>query len=97
VSRAAKPSSEQNRAQRSPTDLLYQEVRREGKVIALFRGIASDNGVTVETRVFPVKAVRPGDDGHVDRPFPFSTLDQARRFVDDSIVALEYLGCTVTE
>ena len=96
MSRAAKPGSEQNRSQRSPTDLL-REVRREGKVIALFRGIVSDNGVTVETRIFPVKAVPPGDDGHVDRPFPFSTLDQARRFVDDSIVALEYLGCTVTE
>ena len=57
----------------------------------------SDSGVTVETRIFPVEAVPPGDGKRVDRPFPFSTLDQAQRFVDDSIVALEYLGCTATD
>jgi hypothetical protein len=96
VSRAAKPGSQKNRPEHLPTDLLYREVRREGKIVALFRGIATDAGVTVETRIFPVDAV-PGNGQHVDRPFPFSTLDQARMFVDDSTVALEYLGCAATD
>jgi hypothetical protein len=82
--------------ERDPTDLLYREVRRDGQVVALFRGLPSDAGVTVETRVFPVDAP-PGSGQHVDRPFPFSTLEQARNFVDDSIVALEYLGCSATD
>ena len=64
--------------------------------MALFRGVATDAGVTVETRIFPVDAER-GEGHHLDRPFPFSTLDQAQNFVDDSIVALEYLGCAATD
>jgi len=64
--------------------------------LAIFRGIATDAGVTVETRIFPVDE-ESVEGRHVDRPFPFSTLDQARIFVDDSIVALEYLGCAATD
>jgi hypothetical protein len=95
VRRTAKPGSQQNQHEHLPTDLLYREVRREGKVVASFRGIVTDAGVTVETRVFPVAA--PGEGKPVDRPFPFSTLHQAQVFVDDSIVALEYLGCATTD
>jgi hypothetical protein len=96
VSKAARPGSQQKQPESPPADLIYREVRREGKVVALFRGIATDAGVTVETRIFPVDT-ESIEGQHVDRPFPFATLDQARIFVDDSIVALEYLGCAATD
>jgi hypothetical protein len=74
------------------TDVLYSEVRREGKVVAVFRGVPADSGITVETRVFPVNT-RDGE--CIDRPFPFPSAEHAQAFVDESLAALEYLGCTV--
>ena len=54
----------------------------------------TDDGVTVESEVFPVTQT-PGEPG-LTRPFAFTTLDHARRFADDALVAFEYLDCTVS-
>jgi hypothetical protein len=31
------------------------------------------------------------------RPFAFSTAESAKRFVDEALLALQYLGCDVVE
>jgi hypothetical protein len=79
---------------RAPTDLIHHELRREGHVVAIFRGVRSETGATVETRVFPVTAALENRVG-IDRSFPFPSVDQARSFVEETMTALEYLGCTV--
>ena len=44
--------------------------------------------------MFPVTQAA-GEPG-VTRPFVFTSLDHARRFADEALVAFEYLNCTVT-
>ncbi len=88
---AASPSPESPR-----TELYAYQVRREGRVVARLRALgAADGSVLVETEVLPVN--RPvGEDG-IARPFEFPDADYARRFVDEALLALEYLNCEVVE
>ena len=76
-----------------PRELFSFEVRRDGRAVALLRGIRSIDGVVVETEVFPVTE-HDGPRG-IRRPFPFATVDQAQRFTDEALMALEYLNCSV--
>jgi hypothetical protein len=85
----------QDLLERDPTDILYREIRREGRVVAVLRGTAAGGEVTVQTRVFP-QGHAPGDRFSVDRPFTFTTADRAHAFVDEATVAFEYLGCAVS-
>lgn len=81
-----------------PTDdavtLFDYEVRREQRVVARLRAVPNGGGITVESEVYPVTQA----DGTtpVMRPFAFQTLEQARRFADEALVAFEYLNCTVS-
>ncbi len=75
-------------------DLFNHELRRDGKIIALLRGIPGENGaVTVETEVHPVTLNGGGEP--LRQPFPFTSREQASRFVEGVLDALQYLGCTV--
>ena len=47
----------------------------------------------VETEVLPVN--RPVGEDSIARPFEFPDADYARRFVDEALLALEYLNCVV--
>jgi hypothetical protein len=81
-------------AEPAPTPALFQhDVRREGRVVASLRGVRTADGVTVETEVYPL--THAVGDAPIPRPFSFATADQARRFVDEALVAFEYLGCAV--
>jgi hypothetical protein len=73
--------------------LLRHEVRYGGRAIVVLEALATDDGVVVETEVFPVNDA-PGAPSET-RPFTFATPEQARRFVEDALVSLEYLDCTV--
>jgi hypothetical protein len=75
-------------------ELYAYEVRREGRIVAKLRALgAVDGTVTVETEVFPPN--QPGTS--IPRPFEFPDADYARHFVDEAILALEYLNCEVVE
>ena len=69
-------------------------MRRDGRVIATLNAYQTPTGVTVDSEVFPI--TQPPDEPGMKRPFTFGSLDQARRFVDEAIVAFEYLNCTIT-
>lgn len=73
--------------------LLEHEIRRDGRVIATLSARRTKAGVTVDSTVFAVTK-EPGAEG-INRPFTFPTVDHARRFVDEALVAFEYLNCTV--
>jgi hypothetical protein len=82
--------------QNSPVSLFAYEARKEGRTVALLRGIAGVNGaVTVETEIYPVTAAATADPQV--RPYAFPSREQATRFVDEALLALEYLGCTLAE
>jgi hypothetical protein len=75
-------------------ELFTYEARKDGRPVARLRGISTENGgVTVEAEVFPVTRA-PGTDG-VARPFTFTSADAASRFVDEALIALEYLNCEI--
>ena len=75
--------------------LLEHELRRDGRIVLKLRAYASSGGFTVESEVHPLNQPPGGDP--ILRPFAFSTLDQARRFTDEALVAFEYLNCTATD
>jgi len=78
-----------------PAGSVFQhEVRRDGRVIATLYAHQTATGVTIESEVFPVSQAA-GEPG-LTRPFAFTSLDHARRFADDALVAFEYLNCTVS-
>jgi len=78
----------------STRSLFDYEVRRDGRVVATLQGRHSAAGTTVETEVFPITSA-PGEPGRT-RPFTFDSIEHARRFADEALVALEYLNCTIT-
>jgi len=87
VAKAAEPPTADRK------ELFHHELRRDGKIVAILRGIPGDNGaVTVDAEVHPVTLI--GTDPQ-RRPFPFTSREQASRFVEGALDALQYLGCTV--
>ena len=50
-------------------------------------------GLTVEAEVHPMEAGARGP--VLRRPYRFASRDQAMRFVDEALLALEYLDCSV--
>jgi hypothetical protein len=84
------------RSKSAPGVLFAHEVRKDGRRVAILRGVESDaGGVTVEAEVFPV-ASKPDAEPR-RRPFAFATREQALRFVADALDSLEYLGGVVVE
>ena len=79
----------------SGAELFHHQARRGGKVVVSFRGIASGGAAIVETSVHPLG--EESDTEALQRPFPFPSALQAERFVDEALIALEYLGCVVTQ
>jgi hypothetical protein len=76
--------------------LFVYEARKDGRTVAAIRGTQDPSGtVTVETEILPVTAP-PNTDPQV-QPYVFSTREQAVRFVDEALLALEYLGCTLAD
>jgi len=74
--------------------LFEYEARREGRTVAVLRGLEGVNGaITVQTEVYPVTAHANADPQI--RPYAFPTRELATRFVDEALLALEYLGCTL--
>lgn len=97
MSRAARAATAEQAPEPVPRKELYSyEVRREGRVVVQLRALgAADGSVTVETEVYPVGNKVPG--GGISRPFEFPDSDYARHFVDEALLALEYLNCEVVE
>jgi len=82
-------------AEADPVRSLFQhEVRRDGRVVAKLHAHQTTTTVTVDSEVFPVTEAA-GEPG-ITRPFAFTSLDHAHRFADETLLAFEYLGCTVS-
>jgi hypothetical protein len=78
----------------SASMLFQHEIRREGRVVAILRAHSTSTGVRVDSEVYPLN--EPAGGTPVTRPFAFTTLDQARRFADEALLAFEYLNCSIS-
>jgi hypothetical protein len=70
------------------------QAQKEGKRIVILRRYEGARGAVVECDVFPfdkmkIEPLRPG-------PYLFATPEIAQRFVDEVLLSLEYLGCTIS-
>lgn len=79
---------------RAVDDNFTRTARKEGKQVATLRRLALGTQFIVESDVYPVgtmriEPVRPG-------PYVFGTREEASAFIEETTLALEYLGCEVS-
>ena len=76
----------------APGDVV--QAQKDGRRVVILRRHEGARATVVECDVFPVDSMRieplrPG-------PYVFTAADAAQRFVDDVLLSLEYLGCTIS-
>ena len=79
---------------RAVDDNFSRTARKEGKQVATLRRLMLGSQFIVESDVYPVgtmriEPVRPG-------PYIFGSREEAAAFIDETTLALEYLGCEVS-
>lgn len=88
-----KPSARARQAIVSPgTELFRHELRKDGRPVASLVGLQTHDGVLVEAEIYP--ATEPRTPEPMRRPFAFASEAHAVRFADETLLALEYLGCS---
>jgi hypothetical protein len=70
---------------------LVREATREGRRVALLRCYDGQGETVVEAEITPVRGGDPVRRG----PYRFATATDAFRFVQEALLALQYLGCEV--
>jgi hypothetical protein len=79
---------------RAVDDNFSRTARKDGRHVATLRRLMIGNQFIVESDVYPVgtmriEPVRPG-------PYVFGTREEASAFIEETTLALEYLGCDVS-
>ena len=79
---------------RAVDDDFTRTARKDGRLVATLRRLMLGNQFIVESDVYPVGTmridpVRPG-------PYLFGSREEASAFIDETTLALEYLGCEIT-
>ncbi len=84
-------SHEADGAVRLRTELFSRQADKDGHAIVVLTAIDGGDGCTVEFEVHPV-------DGETARRgrYRFQTRVEATRFVDEAMLALQYLGCSIS-
>ena len=72
---------------------LVSQVRKDGRPVVRMRVADHGSEWVVECDVYPVDelTVRPKAAG----PYIFASRDEAKRFIDESLLALQIFGCEV--
>jgi hypothetical protein len=70
---------------------LIRRALQGDRVIATLRCFDDNNGTSVEAEIMPPGASEPIRRG----PYRFASAHEAFRFVQEAMLAFEYLGCTI--
>ncbi len=70
---------------------LIREATIEGRRVALLRCYEGEGATIVEVEVVPADSDLPVRRG----PYRFATAHEAFRFMQEALLALQYLGCSV--
>ena len=78
---------------RAVDDGFSRTAKKEGRQVATLRRLALGSQFIVESDVYPVgtmrvEPMRPG-------PYVFATREEANAFIEQTTLALEYLGCEI--
>jgi hypothetical protein len=71
--------------------LFVRHARKDGRLVALLKGIDFGDSCLVEAEVYPTAGRPPTQPG----PYTFADSQQATAFVTEAAEALMYLGCDV--
>ena len=79
---------------RAIDDDFTRTARKDGRQVVTLRRLILGNQFIVESDVYPVGTmridpVRPG-------PYVFGSRDEASAFIEETTLALEYLGCEIS-
>ncbi|HMJ00737.1 MAG TPA: hypothetical protein VK488_12945 [Gaiellaceae bacterium] len=79
---------------RAVDDEFTRTAKKDGRQVVTLRRLMLGNQFIVESDVYPVGTmridpVRPG-------PYVFGSRDEASAFMDETTLALEYLGCEIS-
>jgi hypothetical protein len=79
---------------RAMDDNFTRTAKKDGRQVATLRRLMLGNQFIVESDVYPVgtmrvEPVRPG-------PYLFGSRDEASAFIEETTLALEYLGCEIS-
>jgi hypothetical protein len=75
-------------------ELFHRTAKKDGRRVAILRCFDREEGCIVECDVYPTNSLRveplhPG-------PYTFGSQDEASIFIDEALLALEYLGCDIS-
>jgi hypothetical protein len=70
---------------------LVREATRDGRRVALLRCYDLDGATVVEAEISPAGGGEPMIRG----PYRFDTAPEAFRFVQEAVLALKQLGCSI--
>jgi hypothetical protein len=79
---------------RAVDDNFSRTARKDGRQVVTLRRLMLGNQFIVESDVYPVgtmriEPVRPG-------PYVFGSREEASAFIEETTLALEYLGCELS-
>jgi len=74
-------------------ELFSRRAVKEGRTVVSLRGVQTAGRCRIEVGVFPTTGV--GLDAVPLGPYDFPGLDEAIDFVEEALLAFEYLGCSV--
>ena len=79
---------------RAMDDNFTRTAKKDGRQVATLRRLMLGNQFIVESDVYPVgtmrvEPVRPG-------PYLFGSREEASAFIEETTLALEYLGCEIS-
>lgn len=74
-------------------ELFGRRASKDGRLVVALRGLEAAGECVIEVEVFPVTGL--GLEPLSLGPHRFPTLDEAVGFVEEGLLALEYLGCSI--
>jgi hypothetical protein len=90
----AVPIAPEAHASRIGTPILAYEARKGDERVMLLEAFSEPDGhVSVDAEVWPVRSEER--DEPLLASYRFATAALATKFVDEAMIAFEYLGCTV--
>jgi hypothetical protein len=75
-------------------ELFHRTAKKDGRRVVIMRCFDREDSCLVECDVYPTNSLRveplhPG-------PYTFTTRDDASGFIEEALLALEYLGCDIS-
>jgi uncharacterized protein YjhX (UPF0386 family) len=75
-------------------ELFHRTAKKDGRRVVIMRCFDRDGACIVECDVYPTNSLRveplhPG-------PYTFTSRDEASGFIEEALLALEYLGCDIS-